>query len=124
MGNHLLHLPHLLRLCDPTSPPLPLHCGLADPEPVSVAAIGMPMDETPAQRTHRLRLARRRRSGKRRRTGRRVLRVEAYEHWLAAALIESGRLTAEEALATAKLEEALAKVVADFCIRWVPKRPE
>jgi len=82
------------------------------------------MDETPAQRTHRLRLARRRRSGKRRRNGRRVLRVETDEHWLAAALIESGRLTAEEALATAKLEEALAKVVADFCIRWVPKRPE
>jgi hypothetical protein len=51
-----------------------------------------------------------------------VLRVEAYEHWLAAALIESGRLTAEEALATAKLEEALAKLIQDFCTRWVPKR--
>ena len=81
------------------------------------------MNET-TERIHQLRLASRRRSGKRRRKGQRVLRVETDEHWLAAALIESGRLTAEEALVVAKLEEALAKLVTDFCIRWVPQRHE
>ena len=59
-----------------------------------------------------------RRSRWRRRNGLVPRTVDVDEHGLAAALIASGRLTADEALRLELVERELSALVADFISRW------
>jgi hypothetical protein len=62
--------------------------------------------------------ARQRRKYERKRAGLICLRIEAHEHTLAQALLNSGRLTADGALRRALLERAAGEILEDFVQRW------
>jgi hypothetical protein len=61
---------------------------------------------------------RQRRKHERRRAGLICLRIEAHEHDLAQAMLNSGRLTADEALRRPLLERAAGEILEDFVQRW------
>jgi hypothetical protein len=63
--------------------------------------------------------ARARKARARRRQGLVCFRVEAHEHRLAEALIEANRLTEGHALERAAIERELARLVEDWCQRWL-----
>jgi hypothetical protein len=65
---------------------------------------------------------RQRRARARRRRGVMTFRVEANEHRLAEALIESGRLTEALALERPQIERELAKLIDDWIRRWLENR--
>ena len=64
---------------------------------------------------------RQRRSRLRRRQGRALLRVEANEFDLVAALLKAGRLCEADGLQRPKVEQALTKLVEDWTARWLSR---
>jgi len=64
---------------------------------------------------------RQRRSRRRRRAGRVLLRIEINEFRLVDALISAGRLHPHDGLARAQVEEAVVRLVDDWCDRWVSR---
>jgi hypothetical protein len=63
--------------------------------------------------------ARARKARARRRQGLGCFRVEGHEHYIAEALIRAGRLSEEQALERAAIEHELARLVEDWCQRWL-----
>jgi hypothetical protein len=76
---------------------------------------------TNRHRTDATAAARQRRARRRHREGLISLRVDITENF-AEALVEAGRLTAEETLRAGLLARELERLVADFVERW-PRRP-
>jgi hypothetical protein len=65
--------------------------------------------------------ARQARSRARRKRGETVYRVIVCEHAVAEALIESGRLSPDEALRRDLVERALGSVLGDWATRWTSR---
>jgi hypothetical protein len=63
--------------------------------------------------------ARARKARARRRQGLTIFHVEAHENRLAEALIEANRLTEGETLRRPLIERELARLVEDWCQRWL-----
>jgi hypothetical protein len=63
--------------------------------------------------------ARMRRTRARQRSGLASIRLDVHEHRVAAALIEEGRLTEQEALRPALVGRELERLIADYCERWI-----
>ena len=62
--------------------------------------------------------ARQRRTRQRHRQGLTSMRIDVHEHRFARALINSGRLSTEEALRRFLVERELERLVVDFIERW------
>lgn len=63
-----------------------------------------------------------RRYRRRQRRDLRVYKVEAPEHCVLSALLESGRLSEAEALDKRRVEKALSEIIIDFSKRWKESR--
>jgi len=64
-----------------------------------------------------------RRYRRRLRDGLVVLQLEVHEHDLAEALLAAGRLDAAAAEARGALERAAEEVLAEWCARWLQRKP-
>jgi hypothetical protein len=57
------------------------------------------------------------------RNGLRVIHLEIHEHRLTEALLAAGRLDAAAAEARSVLERAAEEVLAEWCTRWLQRKP-
>jgi hypothetical protein len=63
--------------------------------------------------------ARMRRTRARQRSGLASIRLDVHEHRVAAALIQSGRLSEQQALRLPLVARELERLIEDWCVRWI-----